>query len=124
MKTRKIFLICFIILIILCGCNREEEKEESLQEIIQEEKAILVDVRTKEEYEESHIKDAINIPYDEIDEKVKLDKTKKIYVYCKSGKRSQIAYEKLKALGYEVKDLGAYNTIDLERIKGTNENIN
>ena len=62
--------------------------------------------------------------YDEIDEKVKLDKTKKIYVYCKSGKRSQIAYEKLKALGYEVKDLGAYNTIDLERIKGTNENIN
>ena len=122
MKKRKVLFICLIVLFILCGC--EEEKEKTLRERIEEEKAIIVDVRTKEEYEESHIKGAINIPYDEIDEDVELDKNKKIYVYCKSGTRSGIAYETLKDLGYEVENLGAYQTINLERTSDKNENTN
>ena len=122
MKKRKVLFICLIVLFILCGCEEEEEK--TLRERIEEEKAIIVDVRTKEEYEESHIKGAINIPYDEIDEDVELDQNKKIYVYCKSGKRSGIAYETLKNLGYEVENLGAYQTINLERTSEKNENTN
>lgn len=123
MKKRKILLICLIFLFALCGCE-EEEEEKTLRERIEEEKAIIVDVRTKEEYLESHIKGAINIPYDEIDENIGLDKNKKIYVYCKSGTRSGIAYENLKSLGYEVENLGAYQKINLERTSEKNENTN
>lgn len=76
---------------------------------------IIVDVRTNEEYLESHVKGAINIPYDEINESTNLDKTKTILVYCKSGVRSSKAYNTFKSLGYDVIDLGAYDTIDLDK---------
>ena len=64
---------------------------------------------------EGHVKNSINIPYDEIDEKIDLDKEKTIMVYCKSGKRSNIAYNTLKDLGYDVIDLGAYDAVTLEK---------
>ena len=76
---------------------------------------IVVDVRTPEEYKEGHVKGAINIPYDTIDKNVKLDKSKKIMVYCKSGTRSAIAYKTLTELGYDVYDLGAYEKLNFEK---------
>ena len=75
----------------------------------------IIDVRTSSEYATGHVKGAINIPYDEIDENTKLDKNKTILVYCKSGKRSSIAFETLKKLGFKVYDLGAYETIDIAK---------
>lgn len=114
-----IILIC--ILTLICGCKdttsyeNKPSKEETVEKVIKENNYIIVDVRTKEEYDESHIKDAINIPYDEIDEKVDLDKSKTILVYCKSGTRSKIAYDTLKEIGFEVIDLGAFEKIDLEK---------
>ena len=75
---------------------------------------IIVDVRTAEEFMDGHLVGAINIPYDEIDT-VELDKTKNIFVYCKSGKRSGIAFHTLQELGYHVYDLGSYDDIDLEK---------
>ena len=74
-----------------------------------------MDVRTSEEYKEGHVKGAINIPYDEINENVELDKEKTILVYCKSGRRSKVAYDQLTSLGYEVYDLGAYDNITLDK---------
>ncbi len=65
---------------------------------------VIVDVRTKEEYMEGHIKDAINIPNEEIAEKAESilnDKDQKIYVYCRSGRRSKEACKKLIDLGYQ-----------------------
>lgn len=62
-----------------------------------------------------HLADAINIPYDEIDNNIDLDKDKLILVYCMSDTRSSIAYTKLTELGYEVYDLGAYDKIDLPK---------
>ena len=76
---------------------------------------IIVDVRTKEEYETSHIKDAINIPYDEIDETINLDKSKKILVYCQSGNRSKKAFVSLTNIGYNVYNLGGIDDIDLPK---------
>ena len=76
---------------------------------------IIVDVRTKEEYESSHIKDAINIPYDEIDESTNLDKNVKILVYCQSGNRSKKAFVSLTNLGYNAYNLGGINDIDLPK---------
>lgn len=63
---------------------------------------ILVDVRTKEEYDEGHIPGSINIELDEIEKIVDVIKDKKshIYLYCRSGHRSGIALNKVKELGY------------------------
>ena len=108
---KKIFLV--IITILLVGCTNSKDKE--INEIIAGNNYIILDVRTPDEYNQSHIKDAINIPYDSIDENIELDKSKKIMVYCKSGKRSNIAYNTLTNLGYDVYDMGAFESIKLDK---------
>ena len=115
-KLLRITALAFIAFAII-GCASEAEKEKTLEEVLKEKNYIVVDVRTKEEYNEGHVVDAINIPYDEINENTKLDKDKPILVYCKSGKRSEIAYNTLKKLGYDVYDLGAYDSVTLEKTK-------
>lgn len=100
-------LMCFV----LCGCSSKSE----LDKIIEEDNYIIVDVRSENEYKQSHIVDAINIPYDEIDSSVELDQNKTILVYCMSGTRSEIAYNTLTALGYDVYDMGAFAEIDLAK---------
>ena len=69
----------------------------------------LLDVRTPEEFNESHISGAKNIDwYDDnfITDAVKeLDKSKPVAVYCRSGKRSAAAAEKLTEKGYRVTNL-------------------
>lgn len=115
MKKIVIILMCFI----LFGCNSEKNNvmtsNNELKNIILENNYIILDVRTKEEYQEGHLKNAINIPYDEIDEDTKLDKNKSILVYCKSGNRSGIAKGVLLDLGYKVYDLGAFDSINLPK---------
>jgi phage shock protein E len=60
---------------------------------------IIIDVRTKEEYNKSHIPNAINIPYDSIDT-YKAAKDTKIILYCNTGRRAKIARDTLIKLGY------------------------
>lgn len=68
--------------------------------------AILLDVRTKEEYEEGHIKGSINWPLDQI-EKVNYSKDIPLFVHCRSGRRSEEAKRILLELGYKkVKNIG------------------
>ena len=116
---KKILVLLAILLLVGCGVKNKEETNmktsNDLMNIIDKGNYIIVDVRTEEEYNESHVKGAINIPYDTIDENVELDKDKKILVYCKSGKRSAIAFDSLLRLGYDVYDMGAFDKIDLEK---------
>lgn len=66
--------------------------------------AIIVDVRSSQEYQEGHICGAINIPEYEINcniDKFLPDKEKEIVLYCSSGIRSKDAYKKLKKIGYK-----------------------
>ena len=67
-----------------------------------EDSTILLDVRTKEEYEEGHIPGSINVELDYINtvKDVIKDKESKIYLYCRSGHRSGIALNAMKELGY------------------------
>lgn len=64
----------------------------------------VLDVRTPQEYSESHIKDSRNIDFlapsfnNEIS---KLDKTKSYKIYCRSGNRSAKAIEIMKAQGFK-----------------------
>lgn len=80
---------------------------------INKEPVQLVDVRTPAEFEAGAIPNALNINVNDasFEEKIqKLDKTKPVYVYCRSGARSQTAAHKMVEMGFvEVIDLaGGY----------------
>lgn len=66
--------------------------------------AKLIDVRSVEEYEKSHLDGAVNLPYDDshnIMRKSNPDKNQKLIVYCSQGKRSMQARNLLTYLGYK-----------------------
>ena len=65
--------------------------------------AMLVDVRTPEEYREGHIPGSINVPLQQIED-IDLevsDMSTPLYVYCRSGARSRQATALLKEIGHE-----------------------
>jgi phage shock protein E len=71
--------------------------------------ARLVDVRTRSEFAAKHIDGAINIPVQELSARMnELEpKDRGIVLYCRSGHRSGVAYEQLKAAGFtQLADLG------------------
>jgi len=85
-------------LILLTGCSTGQSKKESIPitvdkvfEILksQKDKYIILDVRTKEEFDSGHLESAILIPVDELEARYgKLSKNKPIIVYCRTGGRS------------------------------------
>ena len=72
---------------------------------------IIIDVRTEAEWNNGHLKGAILIPYQLIGERIGTvvkDKSKWIYVYCRTGRRAKIAKETLEKMGYKnVVNLGS-----------------
>lgn len=108
---KKIFLL--LIIIFLIGCTKIEKPD--LNKLMKENEYVIIDVRTEAEYQSSHLVGAINIPVDDIDESIDLDKEKLIFVYCKSGNRSKTASIKLENLGYKTYDLGALENINLPK---------
>lgn len=76
---------------------------------------LWIDVRTLEEFNNGHLKDALNIDHEEIAgiiENVVPDKSQSIYLYCRSGNRSGIATNVLQSMGYTaVENLGGYEDL-------------
>ena len=74
--------------------------------------ALLVDVRTVEEFNAGHLTNAVNIPLDQIKEALPRrvpDKSQVLLLHCRSGRRSGIAEKELRALGYtNAFNLGSY----------------
>jgi len=72
---------------------------------------LIIDVRTEGEWNNGHLKGAVLIPYNQIGEKIGAvvrDKSQKIYLYCRTGRRAQVAKETLNKLGYQdVVNLGS-----------------
>ena len=127
-KTFKIVLLLLAISLIaflVMGCSKQAAKTDSdnsggYQKITASavksrldkgEQLIIVDVRTKEEYDDGHIPKSLLIPYDEIEVKAASllpDKNAAIIVYCRTGRRSEIAAKSLLKLGYtNVADMGS-----------------
>ena len=83
--------------------------------------SLWIDVRTLEEYNAGHLEGAVHIPYDEIEQKIQAvsaDKTADIQLYCRSGRRSGIALETLRGLGYsKVTNAGAYEQLKQKQAK-------
>lgn len=111
---------------LITGCAAKNQKTQettamtgTYQQITQDEAKrimdtrddyIIVDARDQYEYDEGHIKDAIVIPYTDIEDlaEQKLpNKEQLILVYCRSGRRSKIAAQSLADMGYtNVKEFG------------------
>lgn len=70
--------------------------------------AILLDVRTPDEFTTGHLAGARHIPVDELDRRISElgPPQRPVVVYCGSGRRSQRAATSLRAAGFEVYDLG------------------
>ena len=82
---------------------RQISMDEAVAMMAQESDYIILDVRRSDEFAEGHIPNAINVANEDIgtDEIPELpDKDQLIMVYCRSGRRSKEAAEKLVALGY------------------------
>lgn len=81
---------------------RQKDINQGLLDFKAVEGAVLLDVRTAEEYRQGHIPDSINISLQTID-KVLLEISNKetpLFVYCYSGSRSGQAVNLLKGMGY------------------------
>lgn len=111
MKTTLSILLLFISFIACHPQNDEKikvipsaEYKIAIQEDVQ-----LIDVRTSEEYNSGYIKNAINMDVNssQFSEQIKtLDKTKPVYIYCRSGARSRAAAQQMIDAGFtEIIDL-------------------
>ena len=112
MRKIKRLLPFVLSLMLLSSCGnagssssgyRQISMDEAVKMMRDEKDYIILDVRRPDEYAEGHIPGAINVPNEEIGttEIAELpNKSQLILVYCRSGRRSKEAYEKLVKLGY------------------------
>ena len=117
-------------LLILSGCGssapNNNYQQISMKEAVSimktEDNYIILDVRTKEEYQEKHIPGAVNLPTETIstaDIPELPVKEHLILVYCRSGNRSKQAAKKLAALGYtNIIEIGGINDWTGETVSG------
>ena len=91
---------------VLCGCGNPGSAISGAPANAQvaPDSFVLIDVRSAEEYASGHLRGAVNIPHDRIADEigsVAADKTARIILYCRSGRRADTALNALKAIGYE-----------------------
>lgn len=110
-KIKKLITIMLSIM-LLSACSthgnsadsyRQISMSEAMEMMQKEENYIILDVRRPDEYGEGHIPGAINVPNEDIgtEEISELpDKAQLIFVYCRSGRRSKEAADKMVKLGY------------------------
>ena len=93
-------------ILALSALGKNQENSDDVEAIniesLVKNKEFLLDVREKYEYQEGHVKGAVNLPLREIlSQKDTLPKDRDIYVYCRSGHRSADAVNFLKSLGFK-----------------------
>lgn len=94
---------------------------EEAYEMMASQEVVVVDVRTREEYDGGHIENAVLVPNESIGSEMPEalpDKEATLLIYCRSGRRSKDAAQKLLALGYQsVYDFGGVIDWPYELVK-------
>ena len=108
-------------LALLAGCTLSKTKADTAEdapdkaayhklsaeedyEMMASQEVVVVDVRTREEYDDGHIENAVLVPNESIGSEMPEtlpDKEATLLIYCRSGRRSKDAAQKLLALGYQ-----------------------
>ena len=115
----KKLVILILIISLISGCQSKNNnlKNEEIRKIdqstvyasINDNNIYIIDVREPDEYSQSHIENAYNVPYTSITDisKLNINLDSKIIVYCQSGNRSRMAANRLIEMGYtNVYDMG------------------
>lgn len=106
MKKIKYLLLCFTVFL---SCERKTYDEiimvtpEEMQELLATEDVQLIDIRTPKEYQKGYIKGFQNLDYTSdtfYKDLEKLDKSKPVVLYCRSGRRTANCAEKLVEKGF------------------------
>ncbi|WP_413699805.1 rhodanese-like domain-containing protein [Psychromonas sp. KJ10-10] len=94
-------MLCFSTFI---SANTQQISAQALLELLNTGQApLILDVRSEAEFQQGHINTAMNISYEQLETKSDLlvaYKHKPIVIYCRSGRRAQVAYQTLKAKGF------------------------
>ncbi len=125
---KKILLFLLLTLCVSCSSSNSKESNEITYKKISakeakemmENEVIILDVRTQEEYDNEHIKNAILLPVQNIDSYSELltNKDQTILVYCRSGNRSKTASKYLIQEGFtKVYDFGGINKWSYDTVK-------
>ncbi len=117
MSSRTFALSIVLSIIVANAAAAAEHTKDTLDHVsanLKEKKAVLLDVRDKDEWDEGHLSEATLVPLgklrkpDSADQLLKnVPKDKIVYTHCALGKRALDAAEILKAKGYEVRPLKA-----------------
>ena len=108
MRRNSIFILMMIFIIAICtaGCGNSYKHlslNEALELMKTKKNYLIVDVRTKEEYEKRHIPNAVLVPFADIkDGKLDAlpDKNQILLIYCWTGRRAEDSAELLVKRGY------------------------
>ena len=111
-------IICLFLLLLSVGlfsaCSKVSDEDLITARKAVENGAIIVDVRTSQEFKQKHVKGAINLPIEEIMKgAINLPKNKELVLYCRSGSRSKTSAKVLREQGWIVYDVATQS--DWER---------
>ena len=117
---KKVILPLFAVFLLVSACQSKESTQTTNQEthtetVTQNQSEVWIDVRSKEEFDSGHLQNALHIPHEEIGGKIAQlvpNKSAKINLYCRSGRRAEIAKKTLTDLGYQnVVNQGGYEDL-------------
>lgn len=118
----KRIIVALLLIFILSACHQgnvhKVNWDEAKEMMETTEDYVLVDVRSPQEYEEGHIPNAINIDNAQIQKAESVleqlpDTDQSIFLYCRSGNRSNQSAIKLQELGYtDITDFGGIQDWD------------
>ncbi|MBL4660765.1 MAG: rhodanese-like domain-containing protein [Alcanivoracaceae bacterium] len=120
MKMLFKYIVIFTLFHTLFSCSKFGPEQQLAWEKL-DKGALLIDVRTKQEFKDGHLTKAINIEYENIPLLIKaigMDKSRSVVFYCRSGRRASVAINELKKLGYD----NIYNAQALSAMEAALEN--
>ena len=103
MKNTLTKITLLLIIFSLYSCTKFGPEHEKAWELI-EKGALLIDVRSKEEFKDGRLANAINIEYEniaKISQAIGQEKNRSVVLYCRSGRRASVALTELSKLGYD-----------------------